>query len=979
MKLTSPDRDFPVRDLPDRVRPRSLAGCLIFFFAMALSLASDVRAEINFSQQVRPILAEYCIQCHGPDEAQRQADLRLDVASHESTAIVPGDPDASELLKRITSEDSELRMPPAKMEKHLSESQIAILRQWIADGAQYEGHWAFSAIQRPEVPITQAPVATDIDRFIVAKLEAKGLHLRPAVSRAQLIRRATFDLTGLPPTPEEVAAFENDPADDAFAKVVDRLLDSPRYGERWGRLWLDIARYADTHGGSAIGFTRFPFSYTYRDYVIQAFNDDLPYNQFITEQLAADQLGYVDNDPALAAVGFLTVGMQFRSIHDLIDDQIDVVTRGLMGMTVACARCHDHKFDPIPTTDYYALYATFACSQSPHRLPVLGEPEPSDVLADYQRQLGHRQMIYDNMARDQAEVMRGRLRMQVGLYLTELAKGTPEQDVSAAFLSYRTDDIRPIVLNRWREYLQAIAEDDPVFGPWVRLSKLPQDGFADQCQAIVQELTAANGDPAQFANTSSLSMEGPAWNPRVLEALANRQPSSMIEVAEAYGELFATVHRRWLEALLAASLEAQTGGTIYTDEDAQHAEVNSSINQQLRRHLYDSDTPTAVPIDVAVKLLNRTVSDTLGGKRGAIHELHLNAPGSPPRGMILKEDPAPDDYFVFLRGNSLARGERVSAHFLTALSGSERSESELSESTSTASASSRRVPTSFADGQRRLDLARSIVAEDNPLTRRVVVNWIWRNHFGTGLVRTPDDFGTRGTPPTHPQLLDYLATEFSQHDWSMKHMHRQIMLSDVYQQGAIEDKQSREVDPENELLWRMPRHRLDMESMRDAMLAASGELDTSRIGGRPFELDATPIVPRRSVYAFLNRDIISHLSSTFDGADPTSCTAKRPDTMVPQQTLYALNSDFIQDRAAALARLTLAIAGDDTQKVHWLYQRLYGRHPEASEVELMLKFLQSPTAGEPSERAATVEAQTVHVWAQLAHAMLASNEFLYVD
>ncbi|MEZ6134647.1 MAG: DUF1549 domain-containing protein [Pirellulaceae bacterium] len=476
------------------------------------SLSAEA-AEIDFGQQVRPILAEYCIQCHGPDEAQRQAGLRLDVATTDSAAFVPGDPDASELLQRVITDDVDRQMPPPELEKHLSQAEIDILRQWIAEGAQYAGHWAFTPIERPQVPTTEAEVSTDIDRFVVHKLEAKSLELTEPASRRQLIRRASFDLLGLPPTPEEVAAFVNDPAEDAFAKVVDRMLDSPRYGERWGRLWLDIARYADTHGGSAIGFTRFPFSYTYRDYVIRAFNEDLPYDQFLVEQLAADQLGYPENDPALAALGFLTVGMQFRSVHDQIDDQIDVVTRGLMGMTAACARCHDHKFDPIPTADYYALYAALASSHTPDRLPVLGEPEHNDAYQDYQRQLKHRQTVYADMARDQCEVMRGRVRMQVGMYLTEIAKGMAEQDVSAAFLSYRTDDLRPIVFNRWRDYLSSMSESDPVFGPWVRLSQLPPEGFAEKCQALVEELTAANGDPAKFAGTNSLSMEGPAWNP----------------------------------------------------------------------------------------------------------------------------------------------------------------------------------------------------------------------------------------------------------------------------------------------------------------------------------------------------------------------------------------------------------------------------------------------------------------------------------
>jgi hypothetical protein len=771
-------------------------------------------------------------------------------------------------------------------------------------------------------------------------------------------------LIGLPPTPEEVDVFVRDESDDreAFAKVIDRLLDSPRYGERWGRHWLDIARYADTHGGSAIGYERFPFSYTYRDYVIRAINQDLPYNEFVLQQIAADQLGLDKNDPALAALGFLTVGMQFRSLHDRIDDQIDVVSRGLMGMTVACARCHDHKFDEIPTTDYYAMYATLASSEPPAELPVLGVPEPSERLREYQQELEHRQTIYRDMARDQADVMRNRLRCQVGMYLKEIAQGTPEQDVSAAFLSYRTDDIRPVVFNRWREYLSIMTDKDPVFGPWVSLGKVEPTQFAIARDELIRLLRMENGDPAKFAKTHSLSTEAPKWNPRVLDAIEEAKPTSQVELAATYGDLFSKVHHDWLKALLDASLEAAPSGKILTDEDLAHAEINSAINQQLRRHLYEPGTPTAVPDELAVKMLNRTVSDNLNGKRSTIHNLHLNSPGSPPRGMVLTESLTPPIFHVLRRGNPLSRGEVVKPRFLTAV-----------------------PPISvqpFSDGQRRLGLARSIVAPENPLTRRVVVNWIWRNHFGLGLVRTPDDFGTRGTPPTHPQLLDHLASVFAEDGWSIKSMHRRIMCSDVYQQGSIESVESREIDAENRLLWRMPRKRLEMEAMRDAMLAVSAELDCGRIGGRPFDFESNPIVPRRSVYGFINRDIISNLASTFDGADPTSCTVKRPDTIVPQQTLYVLNSDFIQDRAAAVAKAATNAAEGDGERVVWLYRRLYSRLPDEEELNRAITFV-NYSMDNPAREHATDDRSSdrglIDRWAQLAHVMLASNEFTFVD
>ncbi|MEZ6088522.1 MAG: DUF1549 and DUF1553 domain-containing protein [Pirellulaceae bacterium] len=763
------------------------------------------------------------------------------------------------------------------------------------------------------------------------------------------MRRATFDLIGLPPTREEVEAFVSDESPDAFAKLIDRLLDSPRYGERWGRHWLDLARYADTHGGSAIGFTKFPFSYTYRDYVINAINADVPYDRFVTEQLAADQLGLSDHDPALAGLGFLTVGMKFRNRHDMIDDQIDVVTRGLMGLTVACARCHDHKYDPIPTTDYYALYATFASSAEPEMPPIVGEPPDSDAFRQYQQELVRRQTIHRDMERDQTEVMRGRLRMQVGMYLRELAKGTPEQDLSAAFLSYRTDDLRPLVLNRWRDYLAEMPTNDPVFGPWVQLAALQGDDFQAKCSALVATWRGENGSPDAFANQQNLAATAPKWNPRVLDALAQKQPSSLLGVADAYGGVFGEVQRQWLTSLLEASLEAAPNAEVITDQDARHEAINSAINRQLRRHLHEPGSPTAMNDALASTLLNRTVRDDLGGKSGAIHDLQLSSPGSPPRAMVLREQTPEAPFRVFRRGNPIDRGEVVQAHFLTSLTfaGDE--------------------PPVFPDGQRRLAFARHIVDAGNPLSRRVLVNWVWQHHFGRGLVKTPDDFGSRSEPPTHPQLLDYLATSFERDGWSLKKLHKRIMLSDVYQQAAMENADARANDPNNDLLWRMPRRRLEMEVMRDAMLAASGELNVSTIGGRPFDFLSDPIVPRRSVYGFVNRDIISSLASTFDGANPTSCTAKRPETTVPQQTLFALNSAFIQDRATALAQRTAKIE-DASQRVGSMYWQAYSRSPEAEELQAAMEFVGAQTDGAAGDR-----------WSQLAHVLLAANEFVFVD
>ena len=921
-----------------------------FWVCLMLLLDSSLGADdIRFNEHIRPILAEHCLHCHGPDERQRKGELRLDSEkAAKASVIVAGDPDTSTFMHRITSPDPDERMPPPSSGKMLSSQQLALLRQWIKSGASYQGHWAFESIVQPELPATQTAAPSEIDRFIVAKLETQGLKLSAKISRQQLIRRATFDLIGMPPTWEEVKAFVADERPDAFAKLIDRLLDSPRYGERWGRHWLDLARYADTHGGSAIGFKKFPFSYTYRDYVINAFNADLPYDRFVTEQVAADQLGLAENDPALAGLGFLTIGMQFRNPHDVIDDQIDVVTRGLMGLTVACARCHDHKYDPIPTTDYYALYATLAASTAPPMLPVVGPPPETEAHRKYQQELSHRQTIHQDMARDQSDVMRQRLRMQVGLYLRELAKGTPEQDLSAAFLSYRTDDLRPLVLNRWRDYLAELPTDDPVFGPWLQLATLPSDDFATKCAALLKAWNKENGDPTKFANLQNLTTAAPKWNPRVLDTLTQKQPKSLLDVADAYGQLLADVQRQWLTSLLEAAQEAATGAQVVPDQDARHEAINSAVNRQLRRHLHQPGTPTAMPDELATTLLNRTVRDNLSGKRGAIHNLQLSSPGSPPRAMVLEEQIPKQPFHVFRRGNPIDRGEVVRPHFLTIL-------------TSTAK------PPEFPDGQRRLALAHSLVAPDNPLVRRVLVNWVWQHHFGRGLVSTPDDFGSRSQPPTHPLLLDHLAVVFQNDGWSLKKLHKRIMLSDVYQQAAIENAESRQQDPDNQLLWRMPRRRLEMETMRDSMLAVSGELKVSKIGGRPFDFLSKPIVPRRSVYGFVNRDIISTLASTFDGANPASCTAKRSETTVPQQTLFALNSAFIQDRATAFSQRSANLR-DSAQRVKSMYQQAYSREPQDDELEAALQFVNKQAGDETGDR-----------WQQLAHVLLAANEFVFID
>ncbi len=632
----------------------TLALVVVGFIA-PVSFANDSQ----YNEVIRPILAEYCFGCHGPDANKREGDLRLDLELAAKPALEPAaEPEKSPVYQRITSSDESVRMPPPETGKRMTTAEIEAIKRWIANGSQYEGHWAYEPI-RAEVPpevasekVRSDRPLSDIDRFLIKRLDAKGLTYAPQISRADWIRRATLDLTGLPPTWSDVTAFVNDSSAQAYETVINRLLESPQYGERWGRHWLDIARYADTLGGAAIGFTQFPFSYTYRDYVINAFNADVPYDRFLTEQLAADQLELPPNHPALAGLGFLTVGMQYRNRHDVIDDQIDVVSRGLLGLTVACARCHDHKFDAIPTRDYYALYAALGSSRPPEQLPMIGQPTGTP-FEEYQSQLREAQERYENMFREQTEIMRGRLRMQVGMYLRELAKGTPEQDLSAAFLSYRTDDVRPLVLDRWRSYLTKLSDEDPVFGLWRRMARLTPGELAEKSfEARIAELREAmvkeNGDPIKPADLSGLTSRITKWNVLVLDAVAAKQPKSLFDLADVYGEVFANAPPQWLRALQFTADEAKPNGTIIPDEDPQHVDANSPLLRQLRKHLYGPDTPTAMSDKIAASMLNRTVADSLGGLGGAIHGLHLSAPGSPPRAWRLRKTPVtlPSTSFV---------------------------------------------------------------------------------------------------------------------------------------------------------------------------------------------------------------------------------------------------------------------------------------------------------------------------------------------
>jgi hypothetical protein len=692
-----------------------------------------------FEKKIRPLLSENCFECHSA--RKQRGGLRLDsraallAGGDRGPVIVPGQPETSLLLKAVHYKD-ELRMPP---KRQLEPQDIAALTTWVKQGApwpeaaavratakdtgfritpQDRAFWSFQPIADPPVPSVRntAWPRTAIDHFILARLEANQLRPAQPADRRTLIRRATFDLTGLPPTPEEVDAFLADTSPGAFARVVDRLLMSPHYGERWARHWLDIARYGEDQAHT-FQARKYPQGFRYRDWLIRAFNEDMPYDRFVMEQIAADLLDEPEWLERLPALGFFALGPVYYGDKlrlDQYDDRVDTLTRGFLGLTVACARCHDHKYDPISTKDYYGLAGVIAST----------------------------------------------------------------------------------------EYVQV-------------------------------------------------------------------------------------------------SLEPGKEGQ-------------------------------AIPIDVNKK----------GPKK--------NAPPPVPFIHALQEAVSPVTLRVHIRGSAANLGEEAPHRFLTVLATEDAGP--------------------FANGSGRLELARAIASKDNPLTARVIVNRVWEHHFGRGLVRTSSNFGKLGERPTHPELLDHLATRFVASGWSLKQLHRDIMLSAAYQMSSRPDMRGQEIDPDNKLLWHMNRRRLEVEAWRDAMLTAAGTLDPA-VGGPSTDLSAADN-RRRTLYGAVSRNDLNPLLRLFDFPDPNITSATRTVTTVPLQQLFVLNSEFMARNARALAaRLSATDGPGDADRIRDAFLFLYGRPVTERELQLGLAFLRQPEDA-PGR---------LTRWEQYAQVLLSANEFMFVD
>ncbi|MBI4583780.1 MAG: DUF1553 domain-containing protein [Planctomycetes bacterium] len=815
-----------------------------------------------------------------------------------------------------------------------------------APGIDFEAarkHWAYRPNRRPELPAVRdlSWPAAPLDRFILAKLEAIGLAPSPPADRRALLRRVSIDLTGLPPAAEEVDAFLGEASPDAFAKVVDHLLESPHYGERWGRHWLDVARYADTKDGVLMyGDDRVrPYAYTYRDYVIRAINEDVPFDRFIEEQLAADQIEPEVEPWRLAAMGFLTLGRMFdNNIHDIIDDQIDTVSRGFLGLTVACARCHDHKYDAIAMSDYYSLYGVFASSAAPLELPLIDAPEKFPGGADFEKQAEPKRREVKEFLDKQYTLLSETARLRAGDYLERAAATEPDPlETAIYFLSLAPEDLRPPMVARWRRYLEVRAvPDDPVFGIWRDLMALPEEELSRP--------GAAEGILNRWKSRERGVGAGQV-NPLILEALSGASLTSRGKIARAFGDLFKRVYEE--------SKASPANGPASGQSPPAPAEADDGARRQILEIVAGQESPAYFPKSQTRRYMSRAETDAFGGKLQEIDRMAVKSPGAPPRAMVLIDAPDPQEPRLFLRGNPSRPGERVPRQFLRLLRGE--------------------PARPFTHGSGRLDLARAIAAPDNPLTARVIVNRVWMHHFGEPLAPSPSDFGTRSPPPEHAELLDYLAWRFVNEGWSLKKLHRWILLSSTYRQASFDRPEGRRKDPENRLLWRMQRRRLDWEAMRDSLLFISGQLNR-RLGGRPENIADDPINCRRTVYGLVDRQSLPAVYRAFDFAVPDQSVERRPQTSTPQQALFGMNSAFVIEQAKALsARPEIAGQSEPKGRIAALHRLVFARPPEDAEMQAGLQFVAGAGAG------ATAEKSPREAWRQYAQVLLMSNESMFID
>ena len=904
-----------------------------------------------FEKQIRPVLAENCYACHNPETKTAQLDLTIaqgfQTGGQSGPVMSPENLERSRILEVIRYE-GHVKMPPTgKLEKR----QIAALTKWVKRGAHWpgtkqrvprprfptrvfteeeRGFWAFHPVREPPLPRVKEKswVVSPIDRFILEKLEASGLEPAPPAHKLNLLRRAIFDLTGLPPTEREIEDFLTDDSQSAFEKVVERLLASPRYGERWARHWFDVVRYADSSGNDEDH--RYPYAWRYRDYVIEAFNSDLPYNQFIREQLAGDLLpAHVQgeiNRQGIIATGFLALGQKAvaqqdktKMLYDVYDEQLDVTSKALMGLSITCARCHDHKFDPITTRDYYSLISIFASTKN------FTDPQ-SDVTRmyfpplvpqeEYERFVKHTEALYNKAIQldelldkevDQYDEVRTQQLSQYMLAARAVySDGLPLSKVAHKY------DLEKGILKRWVDYLTPGKERRPHLDDWYNNPE-------------TQLIPTAQGYQSQYEERLK------KWN----KTLRN--------------------WRKGIRTRLKERLPMPPAPKPEFDKE----------EDPFFYQCYFNGGPFAISEEDREGTFPKESRERIDRLRGDFRHLEETTPREPELACAVAEGEAVQQK-VFIRGDYSNPGEDAPKAFPAILAGENQPP--------------------IGEGSGRLQLADWLTQPDHPLTGRVMVNRIWQWHFGEGLVRTPNNFGKTGEKPTHSALLDYLARRFVD-GWSLKKMHRLMMLSNTYQMSGQTTAGKAEADLKNHLLSHFHLRRLEVEEIRDALLAIDGSLDLT-MGGTLLDFltytdtensnSRLSLNPerniRRSIYLPLRRANLPTLLNLFDFGDATTSLGKRPSTNIAPQALFMMNSEFLTERSRNLASSLLTQKNwSQAQRLQEAYLRVLNRYSAADEIETGLEYI------EGFQKRFGNSVQELDAWQSFCRILMASNEFIYLQ
>ena len=941
------------------------AGLLSASSVLQPASAAQSTEQIEFfEKRIRPVLVANCAKCHNPKAKVAELDLSTCegfARGGESGALVNKEkPEESRLLKAVGYDDK-LKMPPTGKMKT---DEIAALTEWVKMGAPWPSvkteaiaeakpaapkstrefteeekkYWAYQSLAKPVVPKVknQAWVKSPVDAFILARLEEKNLTPAPPADKLTLLRRATFDLTGLPPTETEIKNFLADASPKAFEKVVERLLTSPRYGEKWGRHWLDVARYADSTGNDEDH--RYPFAWKYRDYVIESFNNDLPYDQFVREQIAGDLLPAKDvpkenpdavNRRGIIATGFLALGPKAvaqqdktKMLYDVYDEQVDVTSKAFLGLTLACARCHNHKFDALLTKDYYSMINVFASTRS------FSNPD------------SHVSGVFEKPLVTKAEFEK---------YKTARSEHQAKERRAQTEMEEIVDSVREpaakLLAPRLAEFMLAA---DKVY-----------NGGAKP-----EEVAAQTRLPVEVLKRWVSLLQPKDLTPQHLLEWRNAKPEKLAEAAQNYQRRFQTRLNEWLEEMA----KWRAGEKVIQEGKKKSASGKPTFEAGDDRFFQAVYFAAGGPFGISAKdksKFTEAQNQRLAELQKEIETLKKTAPAEPELACAI-EDSEPVAQKVFVRGDYNSPGEEAPKAFPAILTAFD-------------------TRPNFS-GSGRLQLAEWMTQPEHPLTSRVMTNRLWQWHFGEGLVRTPDNFGKMGDKPSHPELLDFLSREFVKSGWSIKAMHRLIMSSNAYQMAAVNPSLSADADTDNRLLTRFNRRRLSVEELRDGLLAIEGSIDFTMGGslqsGRGTDgennqgrLSLNPEkLKRRTVYIPLRRANLPTLLNLFDFGDATTMGGKRQLTNVSTQALFWLNSEFLTDRSTAMAKALLSDASlNDSARVESFYLKVLNRKAEKEEIEQALKYVaafKQKGSGENAE---------AKVWQSLCRVLMASNDFLYVD